>query len=714
MGGCRGITPYPPASGGGGGSSGFIGSTRPYTWLNSSYSAITSQMAARVALPSTSSTKFKTSVVDPMVASTAGWWGIPAWWAALLYRVTGTSSYGTFAVNNATVPADANGYVGGIDAFIDAENATEAAFNGSNAYPTYVRDSFYNTRDQYANVAYVYDWCYPILTSAQKTKWIAYYNNCLTQMLASDPKVNGITLSGIGNFQSYALMNSFSGYPGPGGVNGDALTGVNPADNYFYGHMLATMLGYTAFGSDNPQASTWRTMFRTTMVDGHMTPFLTYLASNGCGGIEGTGYGADFYRLFIVYDIWLKSTGEDLFALTPTFWDGFLKYLAHQIVPTKNYLTPYGDHSRDSTAALYDTHRTEMQVLINRSPTSTNSKAALALLNNATAPTNSINLSYGGVGNESADVYSGMYVWDFLYDMTSGFTAGNVTDFGNSYKADAPGHASIRTGWGSTDTFVSFSYGRKTQDHDHQDKGAFLIWKNSWLAYDQNINSGSGIQQATDYHNLVAMLNAGSLVAQQQYTSGTNPVVNWWDENVSGYYYLSVELTGVWASPITKNKREIVFFPKGVNGVLVVYDYITTSSAITKRWQMSSPYTPTISTTVNANDTATYSGNSSTSMKLQMIEPSAPSLGFTAWSTLDAANTASNYSGGSLTTGNRLDSSQTSNSAVWVTVIDVGGALTSAVQGTNSAGIHTVNLTFADATTKNLTFYEATTHVGVV
>jgi hypothetical protein len=651
-------------TGGGGGTSqpGYIGSVRPYTWLSPAYQA---QLAANLAAATPAASRFKQEV-DEVVASPGSWYGIHAWWMGMLYRVLNDSKYGNFAVNSTQVPSLTNYYVGGVDRFIDGENSRTNAYNGSGTLPEWARDDFYPTRDAYPLVALVYDFCYPVLTAAQRSKWIDYYNRGLTELWSATPHVNGVALPNA----SYALMNQFSG--------------IDPADNYFYGHMLATMLGYTAFGADNPQALDWRAKFRDTLCTQHLFPYLNALA--GGGSPEGTGYGAALYLASWCLDMWEKSTGEDLYALCGSYWPDTISWWCHMVVPTLDFVCPYGDQSRDSTAALYDTHRTTLTSLIRKYPAATNARAALALLN---------------ASSVAQDTYSGSLAFDFAYD-THSSTAGTLTDLGRYWKADGSGYLNMRSGWARTDTLLSVSYGRLTESHDHYDKGAFLLYRNSWLAYDQVINTASGIEggvstsagHGTDYHNLVAVLD-GTTPQDQRYPAPASATINHWEPNSNGYWYFSIDTAAAWGAPVVTSLREFVWFEPDV---LVIFDHLVTSAARTLRWQMNTPYVPVV-----AGSTATFTGTGATACKLSVVEPAGATVAISDWSGM--TSNVQNYIG----RGRRIDVSQSGTDVSFLTVIDLGGTLVSAL----ATGLHQVTLAYSSGQQKVVTFSTTGAHVSV-
>lgn len=680
---------------------GTVGASHPLTLLTTAYgSTVTADTAAAITANTSSvqrlRTQFNNTVTSPDI------YGLTSTQTSILGAANPSltdsgQNYVSWCVNNASgvygIGNDSPGVVSGITAFIDAETAAEAAYNGSNRRPYWCADNFYNTRSIMIDICVAYDWLNSTFTSPQKTKVINYVNKVLTQVWSPSPVCNGFTVN-----PSYALMY-----------------GLNPADNYFYGHMIATMLAYTAFGADNAQGSTWRTNF-VNMVQNNLIPFL----NNQTGGasLEGTNYGLFEQLIYVCFDWWYKSTGEDIFALfSQTHWDNKLTFWAHTTTPDLRYMINWGDHPRESSSAIWDNYRVLMLPIMQHFSTAATSQNMKALLAAATSPVSS-NASLAQCNH-----YSNAH-WD-LINTDAHITAGSPTGFGLSFKDDVSGYAMIRTGWTANDTGFYCSYGFHSEDHDHIDKGSFTIYKKSWLSADINLNVSSGEQQFSDVVNMVNILIGGNLqqpIYTQGGTPGTPPNVLFWNPNTSGYWYLSVDYSPIWASPITMNKREYVLFPVGTNFVVLVFDHIVSSSAATKRWQVNAVYTPTISTTTHTNDTALITGIGSVTQKITMIEPAAPALSVTSWTAAILSqqqgdtfgNTYSNAIGAPANQGSRIECSQTANDVVFLSVIDVNGCLTSAVQGTNTAGTHQVVLTLAAGGTKTVTFFEAATAATVV
>lgn len=96
------------------------------------------------------------SLVDQQLAS-GNVYAYQAWYSALMYRVTGDVDYANHAVTT-------------VESFVASEEALIAA----GQRPTVSYDSYLEVGDHLANVMLVYDWCYDLLTPAQRTRWVGY------------------------------------------------------------------------------------------------------------------------------------------------------------------------------------------------------------------------------------------------------------------------------------------------------------------------------------------------------------------------------------------------------------------------------------------------------------------------------------------------------------------------------------------------------------
>lgn len=85
-----------------------------------------------------------------------------AWFAALMYQLTGQTSYADYAI------ALVDDWVTAEEALIGAGQRAEVAF-----------DSYLYVGDHVGDLALTYDWCFDRLSADQKSRWLAYADHAV-------------------------------------------------------------------------------------------------------------------------------------------------------------------------------------------------------------------------------------------------------------------------------------------------------------------------------------------------------------------------------------------------------------------------------------------------------------------------------------------------------------------------------------------------------
>jgi hypothetical protein len=554
--------------------------------------------------------RFK-SAVDSYVAG-SDIWGFGAWNAALMGQLTGQSKYCTKAI--AVVQQQVS----------DAE----AAIAAGNA-PTVANDSYLDIGDMIGDLALTYDWCYPQVTSTQRSHWIAYANQAV---------------SNVWNYKT-AKWGSKS-FPWSGWAVDD------PSDNYYYSFLRATMLLGLATNGENSQAQTWLTQFRQTKILDELDPTFTSDLAGGASR-EGTGYGVAMRRLFELYTFWKDTTGENI-ATYVTHTRYSMLAMMHQILPTLDKVAPTGDQSRDSTAALFDYHRDYLLQLMHIFATDTLAGRAKSLLASSSVKTMSQQFMVG---------------YDFIND-PSNITAMSLSSLNTAYRAKGIGELYMRSDWGKTATWVNLIAGPYTESHAHQDQGSLMIYKGGWLAYDAVIDSHSGLTQDTTAHSLVRIDSGSTPIKQVASTTSKLTALHQTKE----YVYASSDVKAAYNgnSAVTLDQRDVLFLQPNV---VIVYDRVGSTSGTTQTWQLASPVKPSIS-----GSTATFT-NAGHTLKVQRLSPSATSSVY-------SYSSNSEYLG-----GYRLDEKVAGGNNRYLHVLSLDGAVSSAVTtGTSTQPGVTVNL----------------------
>ena len=605
-------TPTPDAGSGGGGSGPTYSTQHPKIYLGPNRA----RLANALATGRPGATRFKT-FVDNWVAG-IDYWGFRPWNAALMGQLSTDAKYCTKAV-----------------AVVEAHvAAAEAAIAAGNA-PAVAGDSYLDVGTHIGDLALTYDWCFTKLTSSQKTRWLAYANQ--------------------------AVWNVWNPSQAKWGTKSKPWTGwaINdPSNNYYYSFLRATMLlGLATYGEDS-QAAAWLTQFRDTKVLGQLVPTFDAELVDGCSR-EGTGYGSALGALFVLYDFWEASTGEDLASKTGHTRASMLTFM-HQVVPTLDRFAPTGDQSRDSTAAMFDYQRTYLQTLVTLYANDPAAPRAAKLLASSSVPQMSQAFNAWG---------------DFLYDYTG--TTQPLDGLNPTRYASGIGQVYARSGWDTHATWINLIAGPYTQSHAHQDQGSLMIYKDGWLAHDAVVHSHSGIRQETGMHGLVRIDSNGSPVRQIANTISKLVALR----TGQNWVYAAADLTPAYNkhAAVGKVHREIVYLKPDV---VVVYDRVTTATGTTQVWQLPSPARPTLSGT-----TATLTG--AHTLRVQRFAPS------TATSSVYDYRVDSDFSGGF-----RLDETTAGGDVRHLHVLSIDNAATSAT----ASGDSTVTVVLANGTSVKVAF----------
>jgi hypothetical protein len=564
----------------------------------------------------TSAVRFK-NMVDAQLGG-ADYYGFSPWYAALMGQITGTASYCTYAVAQT-------------EAFV----ASEEALIRANQRAVVAGDSYLEVGPFIGNLALVYDWCRSSMTTDQRTRWVTYANQAVWNVWHPEEAQWGNT------------VYKWSGW-----------SIDNPANNYYYSFLEATMLLGLATVGENAQAQTWLDQFRTTKIENQLVPTFNRDLVGG-GSREGTGYGTAMKNLWRLYDWWERSTGEKIANRSPHTLAS-MAHLMHSIVPTLDKLTPTGDHARDSSAALFDYHRDYLQVLMRLYPDERLSGTAKSLLAQSSVP----------VMRNLFMLYS-----DFMYDQTD-VVAKPLTDLSTAYFGSGTGQFSMRSDWTKTAAYANFICGPYTESHAHRDQGSFTFYKGNWLAYDANIDSRSGIAQDETLHNLVRIEQNGSIVTQ----NGAAPCQMRALADTPLYSYGSANITPVYGgkSQVVQMEREFVFIKPAT---LIVFDRVQSAGANTSRiWTLNLPERPTVT-----GDTMRVANGGHT-LDITRLAPTGLSTRVAEWSTTVADMNA----------GYRADvADSTGNTSQFLHVLSADSAVTQAVRA-DATGLIGTAVTLAD------------------
>jgi hypothetical protein len=457
--------------------------------------------------------------VDRAVAGDPGY-GFSATDAAYMYKLTGQKPYGKLAVD-----------------LVDQQVSAAEAAIASGHLPDIADDSYLNVGPMLMSLSLTYDWCEPLLTPTQKTRWTAYADQAVSNVWSP-------------------FGASWGGRPTP--RKGWAVN--DPGDNYFYSFVQATM--YWALASNNAKLKAFLQDDRLPMLEKY------FATLPGGGSREGTSYGASVRALFALYRLWRDATGTDLANANSHLTDT-IYYWIHATVPTLDRFAPIGDQPRVSVPELYDYER---QLMLE----------ARKLTNNAAA----------------AEAASWWLHQISINEMTNGFNFRHdllpAGDKGTPptpliYHATGVGQLFARTSWDKSAMWLDFSAGPYEQSHAHQDQGAFTLFAGDWLAVTENIWSHSGIQQGTETNNVVRFERNGEVVRQVAPTLSTLQMTA---TGAKGEVHASADLTPAYDgnSAVQSWQRSIDF----VDRTLTVHDTYKLGEGTQAIFQVNVPAKPTI------------------------------------------------------------------------------------------------------------------------
>lgn len=404
--------------------------------------------------------------------------------------------------------------------------------------PQVAGDSYLEVGPMIADLAQTLDSCPHRITAQQRQRWSAYAEQAV-----------------------WNVWNPASARWGTRSVPWTGWSIDNPGNNYHYSFLTAT--AYWALTSG--RRPTWMNLLTTQKF-----PALQayYAQLRGGGSREGTGYGTAQMRLFTLYRIWRDATRVDLGNANSHLTDT-IYYWTHATVPTRDRFAPIGDQSRNSIPEIYDYHR--------------------RLMLEARAVTKNI---------QARSVASWWLNNISLQAMSSGFNlrhellpagTGGVPPVDLVYHATGTGHLFARTGWDTNAMWVAFVAGPYVESHAHQDQGSFTLFSGDWMAVTSNIWSASGIEQATNMHNVVRFESGGSIVPQREGTTSSMALTR----GTGGAFTADANLTPAYGAgaPVTSWRRRLEF----ANRRLTVRDTFQLAGGTAAIHQTQVPTLPTIS-----------------------------------------------------------------------------------------------------------------------
>lgn len=470
--------------------------------------------------------------------------------AAYMFRLTGESQYATLAVQ-----------------MVEQQVSDAEAAIASGQVPDVAGDSYLYVGDMIGDLAITYDWCSAFTTPTQRTRWAAYAEQSIYNVWNPDQAIWGTNSS------------PWSGW-----------SIDNPANNYFYSFLEATM--YWSLASNS---TSWQQFLNTVKI-----PLLENYFANiqGGGSQEGTGYGLSHKTLFGLYRTWRDSTGTDL-ANENTHLTDSISWWIHATVPTLDRTAAIGDQSRVSEPIMYDYQR-----------------ALMLQARKMTLDPTAQNIASWWLHNISVqEMDSGFNARDDLLPAGSGGSPPAEL----SYYAPATGQLFARTGWDTGAMWLQFAAGPYLEVHAHQDQGSFTLYQDTWLAVTENIWTHSGIQQGTEVSNMLRFEQNGDTVPQVTGTTSSMTVTPG-----GSTVHAVADLTPAYdGNPAVQSWTRTIDF---ANRTLTVHDNYATGSGTQAIFQINVPVQPSIS----------GSSAQAGALKVTVLSPSNATLHAVDWTTVDS------------------------------------------------------------------------------
>lgn len=468
--------------------------------------------------------------------------------AAMMFRITGGAQYQSLAIFLA-----------------DKQVTTAEAAIAAAGRPAIAGDSYLEVGPYLAEIATVYAWC-PAVTSAMKTRWVAYANQAVFNVWNPDSATWG-------------------GRPFP--WSGWSIN--NPINNYYYSFMKASMLWGLA-ANDPKIIHDGKTLLQYVTTD--RLPFLvsTFARIAGGGSLEGTGYGTAHKNLFELYKWWKDSGGTDV-ANASTHMTNTINTWVYGTVPGFGFFHPTGDQSRDASAAMYDYQRILMLWAVNQT-------------DNAAVKS----IGSWWLGNIPIQVMNGFNSFYNMLPEGTGSAPAALT-----YRAPQTGFTYSRyPGWAANATWIGLVFGEYSESHAHKEQGGITLWKNGWLAVTENIYSHSGIVQGDEFNNVVRFERSGAIQRQRERPQSVVNVTGY-STGPNGELHITGNISPVYDSASGVGWIRTVDF---VNGVTTVTDNLALTGGTVGIWQLQVPTQPLIT------------GNVVTAgaLRMQVIDPPAAQI----------------------------------------------------------------------------------------
>lgn len=523
-----------------------------------------------------------------------------AWHFALAYMVSRQASYATKAIQQ-------------IDQQVGC--GVQCVANANNTF-LYVRDFMRNT-------CLVYDWCYDLLTPAQRASWISYMNKVLFVTWNETPDANAIY-----DTKDWATSN--------------------PNNNYFYNYILATTYVALATYGENPgtfthNGQTYNVYYLMSARDAssdRYTDVYDFLMAKlneqafpaidgvgvGGGWLEGENYGRAMKRhLFEAFLLLKETAGLDYFN-NPShpFPRHAVHYQFSVVQPGDGVLYTGGDASQEPTLNVNDYDRHMMLLAAEGLKGTVESQYAQYWCNHHVTHMQGI---------------PEMIPVDFFLQQKD-LPERDFAELPTRYYADGINWVNSRSSWASDAVSVTFTCTERIEGHQHKDQNHFSIYVggapspvNGWMLTDTQPYS-SGLPAASELHNTFVIGNTG-----QRFGSGTGRMVKY--EAAPTYTYAVGDASDAyWTNPgeyshgdqkmVDVFQRELVHI---LPGYVVAFDRLSLHAGFTTSTVECVFHYPYTKPTQNGG--AWMATNSTGRLFQRVLLPESPSIGWVDEEALD-------------------------------------------------------------------------------
>jgi hypothetical protein len=423
-------------------------------------------------------------------------------------------------------------------------------------------DSFLHVYTHVRAVAMTYDILYDQLSASQRTNYINYMNQVMTEVW--NPRTNP--------------YYTWSGW----GTN-------SPGNNYYYSFMLATAYSALALYNENPSPpslplydDTYNDIYEFLLakMNQQMIPWLNGYGKGG-GWHEGVNYRlGSFMHMYEMFNVLRDAGGSNLFR-DLSFAKETVYYQLYIMQPGNEYLFPGGDLARESSMRISPYDRVVMLYLAEGLRGELEGEYAQYWLDNV--------LTSMGSG------------WSFLFtaefELYQSQFGRNYAELPLGYRAEGRDFVNSRSSWAPDAVSASFLSADRIESHQHYDQNSYVIYKEGWQAPDASTYSHTGIIQATDTHNSILVDGRG-----QRYGAGTGDITKY--ELTNEYSYAVGDASDAYyggqygrkdqGDPplITHFEREFVHV---LPDFILVFDRITPVSASSEiKYLVHSRYQPSV------------------------------------------------------------------------------------------------------------------------